>query len=82
VVGFVAVLVVELLVEVELGVDVVLGVLTVVEGDDEVDREVVVLELAQSRAASWLMVVAPWSRLRARVVLTLAGRAETSLLKA
>jgi hypothetical protein len=75
------VLVVELLVEVELGVDVVLGVLTVVEVDEEVDF-VVLLELEQSRTASWLIVVAPWPRLRTNVVLTVAGRAATSRLKA
>lgn len=81
VVGFVAVLLVVVLLEVELGVDVVLGVLTVVEVDEEVDLEVLV-ELAQSRAASWPTVLAPWPRLRISVVLTVAGRPATSLFSA
>jgi hypothetical protein len=75
------VLVVELLVEVELGVDVVLGVLSVVELDEEVDF-VALVECEQSFAASWLIVAAPWPRLRTSVVLTVAGRAATCLLKA
>jgi hypothetical protein len=79
--GFVAVFAVEVLVDVELGVDVVVGVLMVVEVEEGVELEVL-LELAQSRAASWLIVVAPWPRLRTSVVLTLEGRAATSLLKA
>jgi hypothetical protein len=79
--GFVAVLELEVLVEVELGVDVVLGVLVVLEVEEEVELDVL-LELAQSRAASWLIVVAPCPRLRTSVVLTLAGRAATSLLNA
>jgi hypothetical protein len=56
--GFVAVPELEVLVEVELGVDVVLGVLVVVEVEEEVELELL-LELVQSRAASWLIVVAP-----------------------
>jgi hypothetical protein len=79
--GFVAVLVVEVLVEVELGVDVVLGVL-VVEVVDEEDEVDVVRALAQSREASSLTVVAPWPRLRTSFGLTLGGRPATSLVNA
>ncbi len=67
------------LVEVELGVDaVLLGVLVVELVERDVD---VLLELEQSRAASWLTVAAPWPRLLINFLLTVLGRFATSLLK-
>jgi hypothetical protein len=66
-VGLVEVVVVA--VEVTVVVEVLAGVLLVV---DELE-----LELWQSLAASWLTVVAPWPRFCTRVVLTVDGRAAT-----
>jgi hypothetical protein len=80
-VGFVAVLVFDLLVEVELGVDAVLLGVLVVELVELRDVDVL-LELEQSRAASWLTVAAPWPRLLINFLLTVLGSCATSLLKA
>ncbi|MEO9023698.1 MAG: hypothetical protein ABI339_01660 [Solirubrobacteraceae bacterium] len=80
-VRFVAALLVDLLVEVELGVDVVLLGVLVAELVELRDVDVL-LELEQSRAASWLTVAAPWPRLLISFLLTLVGRFATSLLKA
>ncbi|MDQ6835798.1 MAG: hypothetical protein M3016_06380 [Actinomycetota bacterium] len=78
--GLVAVLEVVGLVLVVLGALEVVGLELVLLGEavDEVLAEL----LEQSRAASWLMRLAPWSRFLARVWFTLEGRAATSLLKA
>jgi hypothetical protein len=58
-VGFVAALEVELLVEVELGVDVVPGVLVVEEVEEDDFELEVGVAVEQSRWASWFTVVAP-----------------------
>jgi hypothetical protein len=85
-VGLVADELVLLLVEVLLDVDVgvlvdvlVVGVELVVGVDVVV---LVVLVLAQSRAARWATVLAPWLRFCDRVVLIVAGRLVTALVSA
>lgn len=85
--GLVAVLLDEELVEVWVTGTVVVEV-TVVVGvvgvEVEVLLEVVVeveVEVLQSRAASWLIVSAPWPRFWINVVLTLRGRPPIRSLK-